>query len=319
MVVGGFGDGSIQLIDQSLAVSYLSEPGANGMLGTVGMTLDEDRGRLWVANFGFDVGDGIPGSNLKIFDYTTGELTATVPETFELGVFFNELASDSSGKVYISDTLNPFIWVAEADLSGVELFVNDTLLLNPERPFTLNGLALSPDENYLIVSVMDRNDAGGGRLVSINVASRELKDVELTGTEAVAAFAGSDGMFFEDDMLFMVNLFSPAGAIITAEFSEGYSSAELTIRDAFQEHYDRPSASTINNGKHWTVNSQLDHIIDDENGALGTPPSLPFTVVGVPLEELLSSSEDTSTATKGGTAMTGSFTVCSLLLLALLY
>ena len=37
----------------------------------------------------------------------------------------------------------------------------------------------------------------------------------------------------------------------------------------------------------WIVNSQLDHVIDDGNGAMGTPPNMPFQIVGVQLSKAL--------------------------------
>lgn len=60
------------------------------------------------------------------------------------------------------------------------------------------------------------------------------------------------------------------------------------VRDAFQDVYNRPTASAILQNRLYTVNSQLDHIVDDANGALGTDPDVPFQVVHVPLDVLLS-------------------------------
>lgn len=289
LLVGGFGDGSIQRIGTNGQGAYFSKPGENGMAIAVGMALDSKRNRLWVANFNFDTGGGIPGSQMKVFDLASGRVIATLPEKFIPGVFFNEVAIDAKGNVYISDTFNPQIWTAKADLSGVEIFVNNDLLSNPDpdQPFDLNGLAITPDHTYLIASVMDRLDAGDGRLVRITIATKYTTSITLHGGKSVAAFAGSDGMFFEKDQLFMVNVYSAAGAIITARFNNDYSAATLSIRDAFRDVYDRPTASVISNGKLWTVNSQLDHIIDDANGAKGTPHELPFTIVGTPLSTLL--------------------------------
>jgi hypothetical protein len=52
---------------------------------------------------------------------------------------------------------------------------------DPERAFGLNGLALSPDEAYLIGSVMDRLSPGGGRLVRIDPSSGAVVGVALSG------------------------------------------------------------------------------------------------------------------------------------------
>jgi sugar lactone lactonase YvrE len=287
--VSGFGDGSIQKITNGTTVSSFSKTGENGMVIGVGMAIDEQRNRLWISNFNFKTDAGVPGSNVKVFDLTTGKLIKTLPEQFIPGVFFNEITIDKSGRVYISDTFNPQIWTASADMDKVEVFVKNDLLSNPapDQPFDLNGLSITPDGKYLIASVMDRLDAGDGKLVRIDLYSKAVSDVKLTGDKAVAAFAGSDGMFFHNNQLFMVNVFSKAGAIITADFNADYSTANLIIRDKFQSVYDRPTASTVREGRLWTVNSQLNHIIDDNDGQLNTPAKTPFDVVHVSLADLL--------------------------------
>lgn len=195
ILVGGFGDGSLQYLNGG----YFNEPGANGMIITVGFDLDE---YLWVANFDFAA-----GSQLKVFDLN-GTLVATVPEQLMPGVFLNEVVV-TGGVVHVSDTFSSRIF--NATLDGIDVFVDDPLLVNPERPFGQNGLTVTPDDLYLIASVMDRLDAGGGRLVRVDLATRQVTDIALLG--AAAGFAGSDGMFFYDAMLFMVNVFSEAGAI----------------------------------------------------------------------------------------------------------
>lgn len=326
LMVGGFGDGSLQLVDvdASPPSSYFSAPGENGMALAVGFAYDENRDWLWVANFNFDTGNGIPGSNLKIFSLGDETLVATLPsEDFVPGVFFNELAMTDDGTVYVTDTFNPSIYTASPDnLTAVEEFVTDPLLTNPAegQPFGLNGLALSPDGKYLIASVMDRLDAGDGRLVRISIDDESVADVALLASvdtpAAVDAFAGSDGMFFmspvdtpdgSERTLIMVNVYSPAGAIMTADFSEDYSTATLTILDPSMDEgavevstdakpiYDRPTASAVLGDKLWTVNSQLDHIIDDANGALNTPFDVPFQIVGVPLSKLFVVASDEET------------------------
>ena len=283
LFVTGFGNGSVLKITNGETVEVFKASGEDGLSSAVGLQVDEARGRLWVANF---TADGAT-SDLKVYDVASGELLASLADPDDDPHFFNEIALDAKGNAYVSDTLAPIIWRADADLSGVEVFVQDPLLDNPasDQPFSLNGLAITPDGHALIASVMDRIDQGDGRLVYINLASKEVRDITLSG-DAVRAFGGSDGMFFEDGSLIMVNVTPPA-SIVTAEFSEDYSSAELVSRDAFEEVYRRPTSSAVRDGRLWTVNSQLDHIIDDENGALGTPPDLPFELVNVPLDALL--------------------------------
>jgi hypothetical protein len=289
LLVGGFGDGSIQKIDSKNNVSYLSKPGENGMVIAVGFALDTKNNRLWVANFNFKTASGNPGSQFKVFDYTTGKLLKTIPEKFIEGAFFNEVVLDANGNAYVSNTFGPSLYTASFESTDATVFVTNELLKNPapNQPFGLNGLTITPDNKYLIASVMNRTIKGGGRLVRVSIATKEVTPVKLKDDEATASFSGSDGMFFYNGQLLMVNVFSSAGAIFSAKFNNDYSEASLTIRDKFQSVYDRPTASAIRNGKLYTVNSQLNHIIDDKDGKLNTPPVLPFNVVSVPLKSLL--------------------------------
>ncbi|MBC7867730.1 MAG: hypothetical protein H7X88_09360 [Gloeobacteraceae cyanobacterium ES-bin-316] len=289
LLVGGFGDGSIQKIDNKNNVSYFSKPGENGMVIAVGFTLDTKNNRLWVANFNFKTESGKPGSQFKVFDYTTGKLLKTVPEKFIEGAFFNEVILDASGRAYVSNTFGPNLYTATFESTQATVFVTNDLLKNssPDQPFGLNGLTITPDKKYLIASVMNRTIKGGGTLVRVNIATKEVTPIKLKDDEATNSFSGSDGMFFYNGQLMMVNVFSGAGAIFSAKFNKDYSEAALTIRNKFQSVYDRPTASAIRDGKLYTVNSQLNHIIDDKDGKLNTPPVLPFNVVSVPLEALL--------------------------------
>jgi hypothetical protein len=289
LLVGGFGDGSIQRINASNQVSYFSKPGENGMVIAVGMALDRQHNRLWVANFNFSTESGKPGSNFKVFDYTTAKLLKTIPEKFIEGAFFNEVVLDPKGRVYVSNTFGPNLYTATFESANAEVFVQNELLKNPspDQPFGLNGLTITPDNRYLIASVMNRTIKGGGRLVRISLASKEVSPVALPEDENTKSFSGSDGMFFHNGKLLMVNVYSQSGAIFSAAFNADYSKASLSIHSQFQAAYDRPTASAIRNGKLYTVNSQLNHIIDDKDGKLNTPPVLPFKIVGVPLKDVL--------------------------------
>jgi hypothetical protein len=289
LLAGGFGDGSIQKIDNSNHVSYFNKPGENGMVIAVGFALDKKNNRLWIANFNFKTASGNPGSQFKVFDYTTGKLLKTIPEKFIEGAFFNEVTLDEKGNAYVSNTFGPSLYTTSFESTNATVFVTSNLLKNPspDQPFGLNGLSITPDNKYLIASVMNRTIKGGGTLVRVNIATKEVASIKLKDDEATRSFSGSDGMFFHNGQLLMVNVFSSAGAIFSAKFNKDYSAATLTIRDKFQSVYDRPTASTIRNGKLYTVNSQLNHIIDDKDGQLNTPPVLPFNVVSVPLAQLL--------------------------------
>lgn len=285
--VGGFGDGSIQRIDAANNVSVFRAAGADQRGAAVGMVLDEGRGRLWVARFNFPT----TSSALQAFDPNTGALLMELtPTNFTDPHFFNEVALAADGRIFISDTLGPRIWVADPAANKVEVFVENPVFSNSfGQQFGLNGLALAPGGEWLIASVMDRIDQGDGILVRIDVATKQVSKVKIRG-EAVLEFGGSDGMFFmPDGELLMVNV-TPPSTLVTAKFDPNYATADLTNRPAFDGFLKRSTSSVLRGGQSlFVVNSQLDHIIDDQNGALGTPPKLPFEIVGAPIDKLLES------------------------------
>jgi sugar lactone lactonase YvrE len=289
LLVSCIGDGSIQRIDSKNIITYFNNPHENGILSALGMAIDKKRNQLWVINLNLKMANGYPGSNLKVFDLSSGKLIKTISEDYVPGSFFNDLTIDESGRVYISNTVGPNIWTATIDSKEAEVFVKSDLLENPDpdQPLDQNGIAITPDHNYIIVSVMHRFMGGKGRLVRINIASKEVTNVSLNDGEAVKAFAGADGMFFYNKQLLMVNVFPKAAVIMTATFNQDYSVATLAIKNKSQSIYDRPTSSAIRNGKLYTVNSQLNHIVDDKDGKLNTPPVTPFKVVSVPLTALL--------------------------------
>ncbi|HTB99469.1 MAG TPA: hypothetical protein VK705_02185 [Ferruginibacter sp.] len=291
ILVGGIGDGSIQKLDINNNVSYFKNPGEDGLKSTLGIAADQKRNRLWVLNLNLKTASGYPGSNIKIFDLTTGKLIKTISENYVVGAFFNEIILDDNGVAYISNTIGPDIYTANFDSSEAKVFVKNDLLTNsdPNQPLALNGLTITPNKKYLIASVMHRFMPGKGRLVRINIATKEVDAIVIKDEDdtAARAFAGSDNMWFYNQQLFMINVYSKAGAIITAKFNKDYSIVTLKIRSKFQSIYDRPTGSTIRGGKLYTVNSQLNHIVDDKDGKLNTPPVLPFNIVSVSLNELM--------------------------------
>ena len=120
----------------------------------------------------------------------------------------------------------------------------------------------------------------------VDIDTGEVLDIALSGD--VETFGGSDGMFFEPGggRLVMVNV-TPPTFLVTASFSPDYTSATLTSQAYADPQLDRPSATALRGDRLWVVNSQLDHVVDDGNGAFGTDPDLPFQLVGVDAEAAL--------------------------------
>ena len=280
LYVSVFGSNAILQIDSGGSVNVFKQPGENGLMGPVGLVADLQRNRLWVAS----VNGETFMSKLFVFDLNTGATLATHEGPPAQGPhFFNEVVLASDGRVYLTDTLQPRIWTAGPELTDpLSVVIEDPRLTNPnpERPLGLNGFAFTPDGRYLIASVMDRITQGGGRLLRLDPASGELDPIEIDGD--IDSFGGPDGMFFEpqNDRLVMVNA-TPPSSIVSASFNGDFTRATLTDHAYADSVANRPSSSALSGERLWIVNSQLDHVIDDGNGAVGTPPDLPFQIVGV--------------------------------------
>ncbi len=285
LYVSVFGSGTLLRIDAAGQSEVIKSPGEDGMAAPVGVAADATGNRLWVSS----INPETFMSKLHLFELESGTLVASVDAPVDKGPhFLNEIVVGVDGTVYISDTLQPRIWIAALDLEGgLQEFVVDPMLANPnpERALGMNGLALTPDGNFLIASIMDRMSQGGGRLVRVSLADRSVRDITLTGD--IATFGGSDGMFFEPggDLL-MVNV-TPPSALTSATFTNDYKQAEISPRTIADDIVDRPSSMAMRGETLWIVNSQLDHVIDDGNGAIGTPPNTPFQIVGVELSKAL--------------------------------
>lgn len=286
LILSVFGSGAILRIDQAGVAEIYKSAGEDGLAAPVGLAIDASRDRLWVSS----INPETFMSKLHVFTLSSGELQGSIDAPAAMGPhFFNEIVLAADGRAYISDTLQPRIWTVGPDsVLSLEEFAVDPLLANPdpERALGMNGLAISPDGNYLIASIMDRMSQGGGRLVRVDVVDRTVQDVALAGD--LAEFGGSDGMFFlPDGRLLMVNV-TPPSALATASFSSDFSEANVASLAAADQVVDRPSSIALRDGKLWIVNSQLDHVLDDGNGAMGTPPDLPFEIVGVDVADIFS-------------------------------
>jgi hypothetical protein len=136
---------------------------------------------------------------------------------------------------------------------------------SPQSPVQregLNDLALTPDGEYLIASVLNRSSAGNGRLLRIDLRTGSLQNIELLGSaEAIAGFSGSQGMNFYNDELIMINAFPATGAIYSAAFSNSYTEAALDLRFNFTSDFNVPTSWTIVGDRFWVVNSQFDRVI----------------------------------------------------------
>lgn len=161
----------------------------------MGMKVDAKRGLLWIACVASPMAPGVDASlhgrsALLAWDIANGKVAARV-ELAEPGAkhWLGDLALDSKGNVYASDTLSPAIYRHAVGSGTLDLFVRDARLLSPQ------GLAFAGSDALLLVA-----DYPTG-LWAVDTATKELAPVSAAPD---VTLIGIDGLLFQDGSLVAV-------------------------------------------------------------------------------------------------------------------
>ncbi len=264
--VGGLFSGDIQRIVDGQA-SYFKNSGEDGLMEVIGMAVDAARNRLWVCNsslFGGELPD------IRVFDTLTGNLLGAFPIPDDgLFHFFNDVALDRDGNAYITDSFAPVIWTVDVGLTQIEKYIEDPDLFAIRSGFNLNGIALTPDGNYLIVAIPAST---GTTLYRVEIQTRDVALVELENL-----FVGGDGLVFKDEQTLVSVLFD----ISEIQFQCDYLKGKVIEHPEISVHLDSATTGDIHDGRLYVVNSQFDHLFSGDG--MEEPP---FTLTVVPLERL---------------------------------
>ena len=151
---GSLAEGTIfELHEDGAVTPFVTDP---LLVSSVGIEVDEPRGRLLVANSdrkAFEAGN--PGqAKLGVFDLASGERLAMVDLGAALGTsadpprfFANDLTVDPDGNVYVTDSFTSAIYKVSADYRASVLHRFTGLPQNEQ----LNGIVYHPN-GYLLVA-----------------------------------------------------------------------------------------------------------------------------------------------------------------------
>jgi Cu-Zn family superoxide dismutase len=255
--VGSTGDGTLFEGDvASGEVTVFSEGGSDGRTAAIGMKVDGN-GYLWVA-----------GGNLgQMFVYNTadGSLVAsyTTPEVEQ--TFINDVTITPDGAAYFTDSFRPILFKASGTEGGeAEAWLDFTgTVLEYGEGFNLNGIAATPDGQYLITV-----HSPTGNLYRIDIASQEVTLIDTGGAELTAG----DGILLIGDTLYVSR--NSFGQIVPVTLSADYSTgtAGTAIID---DSLIFPTTIAQADDSLLVVNSQFNN--------RGGTPELPFTVSRIPL------------------------------------
>jgi len=181
------------------------------------------------------------------------DLAALLPTTQH---FANDVALDSQGVAYITDSFSPVVYRVGAD-GQASILVNDPKFAPATGQFGLNGIVYHPD-NYLIVA-----KAGTGQLFKINLAINNA----ITQITGFPALTGADGMTLIGNELYVVN---GQNKVTHARSSDGWATASVVKTD--EVGYEQATTNTVYNNQIYTLNARIGEV--SAAATSGNPASL---------------------------------------------
>ncbi len=157
ILVGSLADGSVYQLEKDGRLTPLVEDPE--LVSSVGIEVDEPRGRLLVANSDRSIfaSGGTGQAKLGVFDSSSGEriamvdLAATIEDrTDETAFFANDVTVDDQGSIYVSDSRTGAIYVVDEAYEASLLHRFET-----SEAFIPNGLVYHPS-GYLLVAGRER-------------------------------------------------------------------------------------------------------------------------------------------------------------------
>ncbi|MFN3197474.1 MAG: SMP-30/gluconolactonase/LRE family protein [Bradymonadia bacterium] len=197
MYVGTLNGGGITQIDADGSLWPFSDD-EEGM-GTLGIRVDAEKGRLWSCAVRTDVDGAYPGV-VRVHDIESGELL----HTFDLTTAYddgscNDLALASSDVAYVTDRENPNVYRVDLSTGDIEIWASDDDLLDSIGVGT-NGIAISPDgQKVLITNYLP------SRLMVVDVDEPgKVEKVDFDGDWFHEVLGGADGIRFVDNTLYII-------------------------------------------------------------------------------------------------------------------
>lgn len=224
-------------------------------LTTIGLDIDEG-GRLWVA--------GGASGKLFAFEVGSGELVLTLSTPPADETFINDLVACPSGDVYATDSLRPLLFRVRSGSVEPWLDMSGTALESREPGSDMNGIAVTADEEFLIVV-----KTGTGQLFRVETGTGRVAEIDLGGQ----CLTGGDGLVLEDRELYVVRNSARQVAVVEldADLLSGTVVASLS-----DPSFEFPTTAAKVGNELLVVNSQFDVMADGK-------PRLPFRVSRVPL------------------------------------
>lgn len=229
-----------------------------------GAKVDVERRRLWVCASEIQRMWG----GVHVFDVDTGARLGT----FDLarGGICNDVALDGDGVGYVTDSFQPVIYRVDLRDGSAGEFIRDPKMVAPIGRFGLNGIAVTPDDRYLIGGF-----SSPSKLFVAPRAGGEVHEISLSGDPFAIDddpnFTGADGIVFIHRALYVVNNGAVQEVTFTGSDWRSGQVKNLVVREPGL------STATVAGDDLYVIKSEVLQMMH-----LRQPPRLPFKIYRVP-------------------------------------
>eukprot|EP00898_Chlorokybus_atmophyticus_P006560 jgi/Chlat1/6905/Chrsp52S06587 len=235
-----------------------------GASATVGLHIDHPRNRLLAVGAAHNF--FAPGSFTGVvsFDMSTKEpqwvadLRPTLAGRPPAPHSANDLvAVESSGEVYVTDTLAGLLWRMNADGGDASVWLDEEVIRdNPPGTLGVNGIEYlrTKDGDHLITT-----SYGSGTAFKIRIADKRVTKVSVTPSDALQR---PDGIHFLKDGRLLVT--SPLGKVLILKSDDDWDSAYVMESASVEAVREATAAAVDDEGHVFVTNCYLKDLGDED-------------------------------------------------------
>lgn len=258
--IGSIHKKKIVKVNAQGVVSDFVPSGQNGLQEVLGLKVDYAGRRLWVCN-NTPAHDSVNRvSNIHVYDLRTGGVIKKYQLEGSKRHLFNDLVITSSGVVYITDSEGGAVYRINKEKDALEEFIRGGVLVYP------NGIALSPDEQYILVST-------GSVPGIVRIALPTKTIVPLHHYRFL--IVGIDGLYrYRNTLIGVQNTTFPESVIRFYPAVDFSSIEKLELLSCYEPGFDSPTTGVIAGDYFYFIaNSQLSQVVGNK-GVIRNPDSL---------------------------------------------
>ena len=294
LFVGSLRDGSIRVRGSDGDWRIFASPeNVEGLSGVFGLSVDVDRGHLWVATghapqfVGFDTTSQVQTALLKL-DLNSGErLAKHVIGDSSLSHLLGSVIVAADGTVFAADTRHPLLFKLRPESETLEI------LFGSPNLSSFRGLALSGDDRLLYVADYEQ----GVFVVSTDGSQRAW---QLAVPESLNV-GGIDGVYWWDHHLVVIqNGISPQRVLRLQLGPDGLGVAAIAPVLAALEQFDTPTFGTMDGSRLLMLSGSHWQHVDGRGTALsGSLPPIKVLLTDVAATEIMAVGEEAQRQMQG--------------------